>query len=75
VVHNLIYGVGKGHIWMDDVQCNGREDSLSECSHRGLGVHNCDHSQDVAVSCVNVSSGKQQAQLSAAWEMYGTGLK
>ena len=44
-------GVGTGQIWLDDIHCNGRERHISEGSHRGWGVHDCGHSEDVAVSC------------------------
>ena len=36
---------------MDDVHCVGTETSIAACTHRGWGVHNCDHSEDVSVSC------------------------
>jgi len=50
------YGIGSGVIWLDDVQCNGMERQISECSHSGWGVHNCVHKEDVAVSCIRDSS-------------------
>ena len=46
------YGIGSGAIWLDDVECRGWERHISECSHRGWGVHNCVHKEDVAISCI-----------------------
>ncbi|KAG5837893.1 hypothetical protein ANANG_G00217940 [Anguilla anguilla] len=46
-----IFGNGYGVILLDDVQCTGNESSLFDCPSRGLGVHNCDHTNDVSVSC------------------------
>jgi len=50
-LNTSLYGVGTGQIWLDDINCNGKERHIGECSHRGWGVHNCRHSEDVAVSC------------------------
>ena len=50
------YGDGSGYIWMDDVRCVGTESSLSECEHAGWAVHNCDHRQDAAVTCIEGNS-------------------
>ncbi len=43
------FGSGTGPILMDDVTCTGQEESLATC--RYTIQHNCDHSEDVAVSC------------------------
>jgi len=45
------FGGGSGAIFLDDVQCSGLEKRLEHCSHRGIGVRNCDHSEDIGVIC------------------------
>lgn len=38
-------------IVLDDVTCTGSEDSLLECNHRDWGANNCDHDEDIGVTC------------------------
>ncbi|XP_067222124.1 deleted in malignant brain tumors 1 protein-like [Chanodichthys erythropterus] len=45
------FGQGSGSIWLDGVGCSGGEGNLTQCSHRGLGAHNCGHGEDAAVVC------------------------
>ncbi|PIK50758.1 putative deleted in malignant brain tumors 1 protein-like [Apostichopus japonicus] len=45
------YGQGTGQIWLDDVQCDGSEQNILSCANRGVGVHNCGHSEDAGVRC------------------------
>jgi len=60
-----VYGVGQGQIWLDDVQCDGAERHIGECSHGGWGVHNCVHREDVAVSCAGESPPASTASSSS----------
>ena len=42
-------------IHLDDVTCNGTEDMLSECSHRGIGVHDClEGVEEAGVICTSM---------------------
>ncbi|XP_051565767.1 macrophage receptor MARCO [Myxocyprinus asiaticus] len=43
---------GSGQIWMDELRCTGQEKSIFDCPHAGMGIHNCNHGEDVGVSCV-----------------------
>ncbi|XP_029335067.1 soluble scavenger receptor cysteine-rich domain-containing protein SSC5D [Mus caroli] len=45
------YGPGTGPIWLDDMGCKGSEMSLSDCPSGAWGKHNCDHEEDVVLTC------------------------
>ncbi|XP_032118975.1 soluble scavenger receptor cysteine-rich domain-containing protein SSC5D isoform X1 [Sapajus apella] len=45
------YGPGTGPIWLDDMGCKGSEASLSDCPSGEWGKHNCDHEEDVVLTC------------------------
>ncbi|KAM9456648.1 scavenger receptor cysteine-rich domain-containing protein DMBT1-like isoform 1-T1 [Clarias gariepinus] len=47
------FGQGSGPIWMDNVGCFGSERSITRCSHRGFGIHNCNHGEDAGVTCAD----------------------
>lgn len=41
----------KGKIWMNNVGCTGRENSLKECWNERWGVGNCNNDEDASVVC------------------------
>ena len=51
---NAAYGQGSGPTWLDDVECKGNENSISECHHGGWGVENCRHAEDASVVCAGL---------------------
>ena len=36
--------------------CTGTEENLSECDHSGVGVNNCDRSEEAGVECEGIKS-------------------
>ena len=50
------HGEGTGPIYFDDLLCTANEESLNECPHNGVGVHNCQHSDDAGVECTTTIS-------------------
>ena len=60
VYRNARYGQGTGPILLDNVDCFGFELSLFSCTHKGVGNHNCDHSDDVGVRCGNTSGESER---------------
>ena len=48
------FGGGSGEIFLDNTQCTGSELRLEDCSHNGIGNHNCEqsvHDEDAGVIC------------------------
>ncbi len=50
---NEAFGLGLDEvpIHLDQVSCLGNERGLIDCSHDGLGVHNCFHFEDIGIVC------------------------
>ncbi|KAH0626624.1 hypothetical protein JD844_001708 [Phrynosoma platyrhinos] len=45
------FGQGPNLIWLDDMECTGKETSLSVCKAAAWGSHNCNHGEDAGVVC------------------------
>ncbi|KAM6033011.1 scavenger receptor cysteine-rich domain-containing protein DMBT1-like isoform 1-T1 [Theristicus caerulescens] len=59
------FGQGCNAVWLDDVNCTGREDTLLNCLARPWGTHSCDHGEDACVVCSDpVASQRAPLRLS-----------
>ncbi|XP_071845497.1 scavenger receptor cysteine-rich type 1 protein M160-like isoform X2 [Apostichopus japonicus] len=45
------FGEGTGPILLDNLQCNGDEDTIFDCGHSGIGNHDCSNAEDAGVTC------------------------
>lgn len=49
---NSFFGPGRGRILLDELKCNGDEQSLLDCPSDGYFNHNCDHTEDAGARCL-----------------------
>ena len=61
------FGQGSGPIWLDNVLCEGSELRLIDCPRldegEEIGGHNCTHSEDVGIRCLEMGSANSAAPL------------
>ncbi|XDV24639.1 hypothetical protein PO909_028757 [Leuciscus waleckii] len=57
--YNGFFSQGSGKVWMDGINCRGRETSLKDCVFSGWGVSTCTHADDAGVTC----SGRYEVRL------------
>ena len=61
--HGYASTVASQPIWLDDLRCyegsthwtDSAPTQLDHCYHAGIGLENCDHSEDVALQCLDTS--------------------
>ncbi|XP_072494132.1 antigen WC1.1-like [Notamacropus eugenii] len=51
VLERPSFSPGNGTIWLDDVQCRGKESSLWNCPASPWGWNDCKHEEDAGVMC------------------------
>ena len=66
------FGGGNGRIALDNMVCNGNEQRLEMCSSTSIGVHNCDHTEDVGITC---AQGIYEQEQKSFLQNEGNGLK
>ncbi|XP_028407292.1 deleted in malignant brain tumors 1 protein-like [Dendronephthya gigantea] len=66
---------GSGQIWLGYVDCNGKEQNITNCHHRGWGVQYCSHSEDAGVECTTTdfSASPVSLRLQGPLSENGTG--
>ena len=71
-LHEAVFGMGMGPIWLEQVECQGTEPSLQDCWARPGDSGACRHKEDAAVRC----SGEWQGwdPLLGSWQGAGEGL-
>jgi deleted-in-malignant-brain-tumors protein 1 len=51
------FTIGAGQVWLANVQCDGNETRLTECTIPAFGTTNCSHAEDAGVSCPTCTQG------------------
>ncbi|XP_056452129.1 deleted in malignant brain tumors 1 protein-like [Gadus chalcogrammus] len=72
---NANFGPGQGPIGLGHVYCKGNESELTQCGHRELLSHYCDHQEDAGVVCeaaspVRLVNGRSNNSCSGRVEVF-----
>ncbi|XP_065319937.1 lysyl oxidase homolog 3-like isoform X2 [Gordionus sp. m RMFG-2023] len=51
--HDSEFGKASERYWLDNVNCQGNENFIHECSSNGWGLHDCSIAEAAGVECVN----------------------
>ncbi|NWI14412.1 DMBT1 protein, partial [Crypturellus soui] len=64
---SALFGEGTGPVLLDELACTGDEESLTQCPHQGLGVHNCRHKEDAGIVCAGASLQRPLHKSRSMW--------
>ena len=74
VVHSIDeYGGGIGSIYLEEVECTGRENRLIDCPYTEFGFtqNNCLHPEDAGVICAEASIGNGFSTCNGPFFVFG----
>ncbi|XP_021101443.1 soluble scavenger receptor cysteine-rich domain-containing protein SSC5D isoform X2 [Heterocephalus glaber] len=54
------FGEGTGPVWLSELACQGLEERLGLCPHRGWKAHICSHEEDAGVVCTGQRAADSQ---------------
>ena len=58
-------------IWLDDLHCDGTEESILDCPNSGWGnTSSCHHNNDAGVICTTIPTNKYPVRLMGGANMY-----
>uniref|UniRef100_A0ACB8EVV8 Uncharacterized protein n=1 Tax=Sphaerodactylus townsendi TaxID=933632 RepID=A0ACB8EVV8_9SAUR len=64
------FGGGFGPIWLDGINCTGKENAISKCPAKEWGAHDCTHDEDAGVICTDVRLVSGSNRCSGRVEVY-----
>ncbi|XP_064388301.1 deleted in malignant brain tumors 1 protein-like isoform X2 [Halichondria panicea] len=76
-VGDLHFGQGSDPIWIDNINCSSEpSQTIAECASGPFGVHDCSHSDDVALVCLGEGSVRLRSNggLGSTGQNVSTGL-